>query len=724
MSEKKSNREKQLERENAELQQENAILKFKLQIEDLKRQNTEKDKKIEQLQHEITSRKPQTEKIKPHEVELPPIPESLKSKDTPKKSLDTNDNILVKVGNRQVISVVRKHTNYKKKDTTKPLCKILSSSMKSIGEHYTYQLLFTVGSEVFPTALINYSKDMANGKTQELPLEVTVGIVEYNMFDEGETSFIEELITQGKFDKVTLIAIPKESNEGGNDATLSNNCLLNILGVEDPTECSKIKKSIGLKPDDMIPISKIPQLEKLIQCNIMVCNKSYLGCGQYTTNFLVFLVDAHYKLANNATQIKYKHAVLPTNEKRRAFLAVKRLRNNEFLTYSPTRGEEKTEYSTLHVLETEHNYAVWYLPDKRMTPKDAYFLFEKMEGVIHKLTGYSISHCSSFTEAILTYWQYTLPNFTNYQLRETNIINDTFCKQSLKAGLIWAWEKGTYENCSELDFKGFYHGIYKILKFPTTHGTWGRSEDFEGKPLEYGLYEVEISNEECNKEEPPRFRHASVYTHYEIEAMRKHHYEHKLVGRCRVFAKSSLKPLLRTFGTKLEGFRDEVPETKKFVNMLYGILTQHNYEYQKCNKGEGIKACHVKEITTSPDYKRITVKGNLMDAHEFKHLPIIGVMITSYGRCLINEAMDKVGRDNILRVQTDGFILQGKFDKKILGSKIGDLVLKKEGEVNIHHVNKCVWNGEEKKIEEIEIDDEEKGINRSGSMYQIMDITD
>ena len=708
--------EKQLEKELYELklqlkETENEFLRKLLAEKDAV---IEKDKVITNLNKLLEEKRnnPQKQEIKTDKIKetpqktkpLVPKDEEISQKTKPLvpkdevTSVKFNDRkeLLVQVGQRNIFKIECINENFINKNATKPVCKRLADVMRKVGEHYSFQLNFHVGTKVYQGDITKYNKDIAEKKIMEIPVEVVSGLRQYNMYEVEESSKIQQLIESGKFDKITFIMIPKETDRGGEDPTNNNNCLLNILGKTDLTECIEIKKAISLEPNDMIPISKIPELESYLQCNIMVCNKSYLGSGHFSNNYYAYLVDDHYEKAGNDTEEKYKHELLPVSSTRRTFLTARRLPDGNYLIYTPARNEGKEEtvpYATINYLGKKKNFAVWYLPNKSLTLKNAYKLYENMEKVIHKLTGYSISYCSSFNEAVLTYWKSTIPNYKKSILNETNVVNDTFCKEALRGGLIWAYEKGTYKYCNELDYKGYYQSIFKELKFPSTHGTWDLCENYDGQPLKYGLYEVQITKKECNKESPPRFRHARIFTHYEIEEMRAHNYDHKLVGRCRVWAKSKNSvhyPYLRTFATKLERFREEYPDTKMFNNMLYGILTQNNYVYADCDKGGKVKACHVKQISINKD--KVTVQGHSMNDKHFKHLPLFGVMVTSYGRCKINKAMDKVGRNKVLRVQTDGFIIQGSYDKKILGDKVGDLVLKEKGDVHVYHVNKCVWN--------------------------------
>ena len=619
------------------------------------------------------------------------------------KPLSKRDDILLKVGNRDIITMKKKKKNKGlNRDATASICKVQSHFMKRVGEHYKYQLLFHEGNETFATLTMNYNKKMANGEIAEIPIEMLTDVAISDMMDIGEPSYIEQLITKGTFTSVEFIAIPKVSDEGGHSP--GNNCLLKILGYNE-NQYDGIKKDMGLSPQDLISISKIPLLEDIREKNILVLSHQYFGCGKYSENVVVNLIDDHYVKVDRRTPAKYSHIELEVTQKRRNLIVFENTPDGTKMYYQ-SKANIGPKYKTstrsaVTQLEKDENYIGWKVPDKRMTLENAYNMYHEWEHVIFKATydkekkrGWSIFQCSSHQEAIMTYWEYTLPSNID-PINKVNPIVDAFCHNNMKGGLIYG-KKGFYTSATEIDVRGFYHFIYKTLRLPRDGGTIYNIDNprVNKDKLQYGLYEVNITPEECNKETPFRFRYSKIYTHFEINKMKEHDYKFTFGKRCIIWSeKSGIYPLLKNFADKLEYYRKNNKMIKRFVNMMWGMLTKKNFHKEKCKVGGTISPMNIKEIKrVGKDLDNVQVIGNLMGVDYYEHSPTVGFFIVSYARCLMNDIMDKVGRENIVRVHTDGCTITCDVPEGLLGEKLGEMRIENEGSVRVYHANKNIWN--------------------------------
>jgi len=489
-----------------------------------------------------------------------------------------------------------------------------------------------------------------------------------------------------------------------------------VNGIYDlcPTSCIQatkdLLKKIGEK--DGIPISKMHLVEKIVGKRITIHGK-YLGqnVDKGAGKIFFHLIKGNYISGNTCTSRFLEHFQLPLGTTR-GFMVARLLKDGQYETYGDKGFLMQRPNDVMNIrIKSASKIAVWTpLPKMKSLPiKKCYEVFKKIERTIYfnttphgKKHGWSIFNEKRFLDAVMKLFLAGVKNNAKLdkdkRFRCANLEVDTWVKFAMTSAIIWCGKEGVFENCVELDICKSYLYIYLNELFPVNNGTVANGAPYnDGRTLKYGLYQVDITAEECAKETPPRFRYTkhNVYTHIDIEQMREHKYKHKIFGSCLVWAGrektkgyTGVHPVFKPFGERMHKMLEICPEMKHFVNPLWGMLTEKSRNY-KCGDRDSIfPYIDVMNRSTDKETNRTKIFGRFQGDNFYKHNGVMGVFMIAFGRKRLNDFMDKIGRDKVLQVHTDGFLIQGDFDKKVLGNHIGDLRVKtKSGTATIHHSN-------------------------------------
>lgn len=317
------------------------------------------------------------------------------------------------------------------------------------------------------------------------------------------------------------------------------------------------------------------------------------------------------------------------------------------------------------------------------TPRGLNILPKKFfEYLLKKRTNKNINGICRFEEETYKYTEI---------LEQITLDEYNFYEDSYNGGKLFLKEKGIYNNCYGYDYKNCYGSVLgnknNILKLNNKDYNFMISEK-EGelktieklnKHLQYGLYKVKITstNEVFNKYFT--FNVKNVYTHYEIQLVRDCINQFKMEGikinilnvenNAYVYESKKIIKTYTIFGKWFDKITELKKELKnntllKFISSsLWGSLSKMNltilteeemfndidYEYEIMDifnqDGENL-------------YKILPLNKNIYNTN-FRIKPFI----TAFVRCKVFKTIiDNELFNNVLRIHTDGIILDKQFD--------------------------------------------------------------
>lgn len=271
-------------------------------------------------------------------------------------------------------------------------------------------------------------------------------------------------------------------------------------------------------------------------------------------------------------------------------------------------------------------------------------------------------------------------------------------ESSYNGGMLYLKESGIY-NCYGYDFKNCYGSVLgnrnNLLKLNNKDYNFMISEkegeqrtiDKLNKNLQYGLYKVKITstNEVFNRFFT--FNKIDVYTHYEIQLVRDCITQFKMEGieidlinvenNAYVYESKKLIKTYSIFGKWFDKITELKKELKKntllkFISSsLWGSLSKMN-----------LTILTEEEMFNDIDYEyEIIDVFNQDGENKYKILPLnkniyntnfrIKPFITAFVRCKVFKAiLDNDLLDNVIRIHTDGIILNKEFNFDIYDAEL------------------------------------------------------
>lgn len=494
---------------------------------------------------------------------------------------------------------------------------------------------------------------------------------------------------QDTFSKFLIYLIIKPNAEGGNSH--NNDCLFECLEFylhdRNPwANGATLKKYLGLKRNDKIPLSLIPKVEeklKSFQINII---GDYIYSSQVKSNKIISLVlqDEHYSINRNVDNNKVKNLNINYKEKKiMLFDKVKYIGydGNEIIKFATKKEFKDCEYHSEYIIvNREYN-------NNKMTIQEEYNELIETANILKRETKGIINlyKTGDYKNTALNLFD----RFTKFILNPENILQDEFIwlRNATMGAIIFSekYEGPAYKH----DVKSMYPSIYLSSgKFPVKRGefrTLTTQEFNEMKFYQFGVYRCKIyESEDKNINKLFKFNKLNYYTQISLEHAKSlnlrielieddkpnnlYYEREKLIGFNEVFTEYT------NFLFDLK--EKKVPKAKLLLNIIWGALTQlkkSNYIVRN-DKQTNIKEFD-KIISIFPDkYNEdiLIIKTINQNDIYVSNFGRIQPFILSRGRFMISDIMKPI-KETIKRVHTDGFISTTN-DNLIHGNKIGDLV--------------------------------------------------
>jgi hypothetical protein len=487
--------------------------------------------------------------------------------------------------------------------------------------------------------------------------------------------------------------------QGGNSD--SNDCLFQCIkqicsvyrlpkGLKTDFE---LKSALGLKPFDKVPIRLIPKVEVLCKININITGEfSYTSSNKYKQTIHLTLNNEHYEVVkdNNKSKSLLKH--IPYKEQKLITVkfeedAIKCYDGNGIFFISHEDYQER---------RNDFNGDFVYLEDLPLAKTeivDDYHLFieecEKLKYLTNgkidlAKSGYKVSN-----EAVKCV-HFSLLSFDEPE--EMTLTEQEWFYRCFKGGLIFCKNNTTLYHGYNYDKKSAYPSMLcsDHFSFPVKKGDFKQLDEFPDV-LQYGIYRcvIQPSGDE-NLDKLFRFNSKHHYTHYDIQLAKKLGFENNLIQDGQANALLYVKDrangsmYFRQIVHSLFELKSQSKLAKKILNAIWGALCQRNkikkttsHEVNLC-KGEML-------IEIKPIGDELNKISYLKQGKFFKHnYARLGCFLTSAVRKQMAEIIYPV-RDKVFKCHTDSILSSIPLDHLLIGDRLGDFVLEKQGKVHIHH---------------------------------------
>jgi hypothetical protein len=486
-----------------------------------------------------------------------------------------------------------------------------------------------------------------------------------------------------------------------------------------------LKKALGLKRNDTVPVSLIEKVEKLaktIAINLIGDITILSNSKAYRKITLIF-TNGHYSLAKNPDRRETKSGT--TKVKKPLIYQENGIEN--IVTLYNGKSFQTITISELRKLQSKSVYGEWCLiPVKKSyetgiyeTLKEAYIRIHNERNTFleeSKKLGLSIDifrYNGNYKKVAL--WLFELFSKAIPANEQLDPIEAQWISDTMIGGIIWAdneW-KGFGR---QYDETSLYPSIMQsALTFPINKGNFQTHQDFIN-PRGYNLYGIFRAKVEFKEDMKMLFRYNKYnkYTHIDLSRAKELGLQVILIQdntpNALIYEKEARIPGEVMFGEyvnflfkikNIGGIAGKV--AKRVLNTLWGALCQRNKSYydvfDKVNSSElfDFPEGEVLESITPTNNTSWTFRFS-NPANLFKgEYPRIAPFILAQGRKIISKTIEPY-KDKVKRIHTDGFILsedpvtQPFIDcSKHASVTLKALKFEKEGECYVKNANQVIW---------------------------------
>ena len=461
-----------------------------------------------------------------------------------------------------------------------------------------------------------------------------------------------------------------------------------------------LKKALGLKPYDKIPVSKLAQVEKLFRININVTGDYvHTSVNKYHQTIHITLIDEHYEVVKDNLKSKDLLKNIPHREQK---LITVLFESDEVKCYDGNSIFSIT-YDEYHDRRNDFNGEFVYLEDLPMEKNDFikdYHLFIEECEKLKELTNGRIDLAKSgykVSNEALKCVHFSLLSFNEPE--ELSLLEQEWYYRCFKGGLIFCQNNTTLDYAYNYDKKSAYPCLLSSdhFTFPVKQGEFKVLSELPDI-LSYGIYHccIQPSGNE-NQDKLFRFNSKNYYTHYDIQLARKLNLEINLIDDEQANALVYVKDrgngsvYFRQVVHSLYELKTKSKLAKRILNAIWGALCQRNKikttTKNDVNLRKGELLIEIKDIGN--DLHKISY---LKNGKFFKHnYARIGCFLTSAVRKHMADIIYPV-REHVFKCHTDSILSDKKLDDLIIGLNLGDFALEHEGKCHIHHSScKVEW---------------------------------
>jgi hypothetical protein len=515
---------------------------------------------------------------------------------------------------------------------------------------------------------------------------------------------LDDLVDDAQYGDVHIYQ--RRSDDFPVGAGVYNNCLVQI--VLDRCVClpktantaPKLKKMLGLGKNDPVPVHLIGDLEDLVKCRINVEGKDPS--------------PKDYKQEINI-RLRAGHAYVIDGEDTPQFLTTKSRRFS--------RRQSKIMPEDAEMGPTGDMLVVPQL--KGMTVGECQADLNKFADWMWRNEEISITAFSKLQKLVLGLFGVWCP----FKFETASVEEAAYIRGCKMCGLMFCDKKRALYSPEvvSLDVNKMYAKIMRDFSFPTEKGRFIHDaerfdqiyEDFKKaetpelchtivSAVPYGIYDIVVERADLHTQSPSLFpKFAPLMggivrmTHYDVVQLMWTHAPFRFAGKALIWEKYQLGKVFGRFARKMLKCQEETGSkyAKLVTNRLWGTLSEkwsrrYRYEGAEIDLDENV----LFEDFDQNDNNQIY--GIPPGQPCYLRLPWVGVFITAVGRKMMNSMFDSAGRENIIRVNTDGFVMYAPHEHRVknwISEDPGFLKVEARGRLTLEHINSYMIAGEKTK---------------------------
>jgi hypothetical protein len=529
-------------------------------------------------------------------------------------------------------------------------------------------------------------------------------LVDSNINIEYKSARFIEILIQDKIKNVsTLVGSLTDKNDCLFSAifqSLSFDKTLLPKGIKVP---SSLKSKLGLERKDKVPLDLLPKVEELFKCSFTVS-----GDYKYQSKEIQ---KYHINLKCQEEHITLKYH--KDNVMKNSFIKPYKKENIYTIFYdedlfSIYNGKEIKQITKDEYKETyecgDYKYMLLCCQSSESLVEDRDSFLLKADQLLDASNGLINYFKFSYDGKVA----YNLFRKLSQSINEPEAIDNIEHKildSAFHGGIHYA-TKGEYKNCYDYDINSMYPFYMMHIKFifPATKPEYkiiSQDEFINREFTNYGLYKVKFGN--FHKFWNKKNLKYSWYTHYDIEIA-------KLLGMTCQLIEDETNALLYASKDCLRGnkvfkpfveYCDELSTNNKELksiikpirNSLWGFLANKNIKTKiiKTTETYDYSDVYIRSLLNTKNH--ITIKS-VEKENIFKYSwARCSIFLTGYCRLkMIQILLQCSNQDDIICINTDGFVSKTIQNHLIISDKIGDMKIKQQGDCIVNHSNSVIFN--------------------------------
>ena len=465
-----------------------------------------------------------------------------------------------------------------------------------------------------------------------------------------------------------------------------------------------LKKRLNIERTDKIPFDRIPEIEVLLKASITITG-DYTYQSKFIQKYHINLKckDEHIELVKQKDSINTCMQFKPVTKDNIYTIYFK---DTNVLLYDGITTQSITidEYKLLQYDKKKLLVKVNNEEDLKVFRQN-YFI--KADTLIEQTNGFINYYKSQYDSKIAFYlfrnMSQSIPEPVQLDVLEHHILDDAF-----RGGIHYA-QIGEYKNCFDYDMNSMYSYYMKQLNFifPSTKPTYTTFtiDEFNNlKFYNFGLYRVSFDLDENNKLHKlwTITTKLSWYTQHDLNAAKelkiKINIEENVTNALLYHSKDCLRgnKTFETYINYIDNLEKKNVDSKKYLkpirNALWGCLTEKNKKIHIVTQSEtfDLSDYHLESIV---DNENSTVIKTI-DKHEiFKYSwARCGIFLTSYCRLHMIKILLKCNIDDIVYINTDGFVSKSEIVELKISNNMGDFKIKQKGFCIVKNKSVVIWS--------------------------------
>ena len=492
-------------------------------------------------------------------------------------------------------------------------------------------------------------------------------------------------------------------NQGGNDE-FNNDCLFRAIQraynfskdimpdrIKQP---SKLKKVLGLERTEPVDVSKLKELEPILNCSFEVAGDAlYISETLKPKNINLLLKNGHYTFVSNGKSLRVS-GVKTTNVKTENIYTCRKY--DGINTLYDGISEKEVSDEEYRTIEAGRNLIVNCKTDNLKECRENYLnkakhFYDKYGEVINFYKSSYISKLN-FKNILLKLQGTQQPDeISNH---EAQIIDRCF-----RGGLRY-YEKGTFENVYDYDINTMYayyltNGLFKFPILKPEYQTITNEQFNKWTCYQYGYYYCKAKGQHKFMTPKDEF---DWWSHFDLQIFKLLDLEIELSESTNNHLYYSANTringvILKPYVDELYQYKNEVDEeyksdVKMFLSTIYGSMCQKNSKKYFATEKEpidiGTDFINKIEPSNNGVFLETTCSKKIFQ-NDYARVSFI----TAYCRLKMFQQIFKYVEDlnDIIMINTDGFATKKEVKNIPISSEIGKFKLKQYKSFIINHLS-------------------------------------